>query len=75
MAGRWYRVEPGNDAIGGDHWAAGAGARESVDGGFGALVRSRRRATTARRHCRQMCPSGNGACANRESLQRQQVRL
>jgi transcriptional regulator with XRE-family HTH domain len=33
------------NAIDGKHWAAGASARESADGGFGALVRDRRRAT------------------------------
>ena len=33
------------DAVGGEHWAAGGCARESADGGFGALVRDGRRAT------------------------------
>lgn len=33
------------NAFGGEHWAAGASARGLADGGFGALVQDRWRAT------------------------------
>jgi DNA-binding SARP family transcriptional activator len=41
---RWYRMEPGENAIAGENWPAGEGARGSGGSAIGALLRDQRRA-------------------------------